>query len=47
LDCIPAIGTKMATRTTGNAAVYGPMGETSELNGIFKHTLYFYFGCLK
>jgi hypothetical protein len=44
LDCIPAIGTKMATGLTPNAAKLGPEGAINELNGSYKHTLYFYFG---
>jgi hypothetical protein len=44
LDCIPAIGTKMATNLTPNAKNLGPEGAVNELNGSFKHTLYFYFG---
>jgi hypothetical protein len=44
LDCIPPIGTKMATGLTPNAAKLGPEGALNELNGPFKHTLYFYFG---
>jgi hypothetical protein len=44
LDCIPGIGTMMATGLTPNAARMGPEGNINELNGTFKHTLYFYFG---
>ncbi|HEY4789323.1 MAG TPA: glycoside hydrolase family 2 TIM barrel-domain containing protein [Bacteroidales bacterium] len=44
LDCIPPIGTKMATGVSPNAAKLGPEGELNKLNGSFKHILYFYFG---
>lgn len=44
LDCIPPIGTKMAIGVNPNAARLGPEGALNELNGSFKHTLYFYFG---
>ena len=46
LDCIPAIGTKMATGLMPNASNLGPEGAINELNGSFEHTLYFYFGIL-
>jgi hypothetical protein len=44
LDCIPALGSKLATGLTTDASVYGPAGNISELNGIKKHKLWFYFG---
>jgi len=44
LDCIPPIGTKMAIGVNPLAAKLGPEGDLNELNGSFKHTLYFYFG---
>ena len=47
LDCIPPIGTKLATGLTTNTKVYGPMSELNHLNGNKKRTLYFYFGLPK
>jgi len=44
LDCIPALGSKLATGLTTDASVYGPAGNINELNGIKKHKLWFYFG---
>jgi hypothetical protein len=44
LDCIPPIGTKLATNITKNAAVYGPQSELTEINKPVTRTLYFYFG---
>ena len=44
LDCIPPIGTKLATGLTTNTKVYGPMSELNHLNGSKKRTLHFYFG---
>jgi len=44
LDCIPPIGTKMAANLNTEAALLGPQSAINELNGLFKHTLYFYFG---
>jgi hypothetical protein len=44
LDCIPALGSKLATGLTTDASVYGPQGKPTEMNGIKKHTLWFYFG---
>jgi hypothetical protein len=44
LDFIPAIGTKMATGLTPDASRLGPEGSQNDINGSFKHTLYFYFG---
>ncbi len=44
LDCIPAIGSKLATGLTTDASVYGPAGKLAEMNGPKKHKLWFYFG---
>jgi hypothetical protein len=44
LDCIPAVGSKLAMGLTTDASVYGPEGKPSELSGIKKHKLWFYFG---
>lgn len=47
LDCIPPIGTKLATGLTTNTKVYGPMSELNHVSGSKKRTLYFYFGTPK
>jgi len=47
LDCIPPMGTKLATGLTTNTKVYGPMSELNHLSGSKKRTLYFYFGLPK
>lgn len=47
LDCIPPIGTKLATGLTTNTSVYGPQSELNHLSGNKKRTLYFYFGMPK
>ncbi|MEO6733461.1 MAG: glycoside hydrolase family 2 TIM barrel-domain containing protein [Ferruginibacter sp.] len=47
LDCIPPIGTKLATGLTTNTKVYGPQSELNHLSGNKKRTLYFYFGMPK
>lgn len=47
LDCIPPIGTKLATGLTTNTRVYGPMSEPNHVSGDKKRTLYFYFGMPK
>lgn len=47
LDCIPPIGTKLATGLSTNTKVYGPMSELNHLSGSKKRTLYFYFGMPK
>jgi hypothetical protein len=47
LDCIPPIGTKLATGLTTNTRVYGPQSELNHLSGSTKRTLYFYFGLPK
>ncbi len=44
LDCIPALGSKLATGLTTDASVYGPAGRLAELSGPKKHKLWFYFG---
>ncbi len=44
LDCIPALGSKLATGLTTDASVYGPAGKMTEMNGVKKHKLWFYFG---
>jgi len=47
LDCIPPIGSKLATGLTTNTRVYGPQSELNHLQGSKKRTLYFYFGLPK
>ncbi|MEI9806889.1 MAG: glycoside hydrolase family 2 TIM barrel-domain containing protein [Bacteroidota bacterium] len=47
LDCIPPIGTKLATGLTTNTRVYGPQSELNHVSGSRKRTLYFYFGLPK
>ncbi|MEQ1798341.1 MAG: glycoside hydrolase family 2 TIM barrel-domain containing protein [Lacibacter sp.] len=47
LDCIPPMGTKLATGLTTNTKVYGPMSELNHVSGSKKRTLYFYFGMPK
>lgn len=47
LDCIPPIGTKLATGLTTNTRVYGPQSELNHISGSKKRTLYFYFGLPK
>ncbi|MEP6673615.1 MAG: glycoside hydrolase family 2 TIM barrel-domain containing protein [Ferruginibacter sp.] len=47
LDCIPPMGTKLATGLTTNTKVYGPQSELNHLNGSKKRTLCFYFGLPK
>lgn len=44
LDCIPALGSKLATGLTTDASVYGPEGNPTEINGTRKHKIWFYFG---
>ena len=47
LDCIPPIGTKLATGLTTNTRVYGPQSELNHVSGPKKRALYFYFGLPK
>jgi hypothetical protein len=47
LDCIPPIGSKLATNITANAAIYGPQSELARMPGTIQRTLYFYFGLPK
>lgn len=47
LDCIPAIGTKLALNISPNTAVLGPQSEPTSINGPVKRRLYFYFGLPK
>jgi len=44
LDCIPPLGSKLATGLTTDASVYGPEGSPTEMNGIRKHKIWFFFG---
>jgi len=44
LDCIPALGSKLATGLKTDASVYGPAGKQTEMSGLKKHKLWFYFG---
>ena len=47
LDCIPPIGTKLATGLNTNTGVLGSQSELNLLNGNKKRSLYFYFGLPK
>ena len=44
LDCIPPVGSKLALGLTTDASVYGPAGKLTEMSGLKKHKLWFYFG---
>lgn len=46
LDCIPPIGTKLAMNISTNTSALGPQSELNHLRGVYKRTLYFYFGSL-
>jgi hypothetical protein len=47
LDCIPAMGTKLALNISANTSQLGPQSEPTKINGPVKRTLYFYFGLPK
>ena len=47
LDCIPAMGTKLALNISSNTSQLGPQSEPTKINGPVKRTLYFYFGLPK
>ena len=47
LDCIPPIGTKLATGLNTNTKALGPLSELNHVSGSKKRTLYFYFGMPK
>jgi len=47
LDCIPAMGTKLALNISSNTSALGPQSEPTKINGPVKRTLYFYFGSPK
>lgn len=47
LDCIPPMGTKLATGLTTNTKVYGPQSELNHVSGTKTRTLFFYFGMPK
>ena len=47
LDCIPAMGTKLALNISSNTSALGPQSEPTKINGPVKRTLYFYFGLPK
>jgi hypothetical protein len=47
LDCIPAMGTKLALNISANTSVLGPQSEPTKISGPVKRTLYFYFGLPK
>jgi hypothetical protein len=47
LDCIPAMGTKLALNISANTSVLGPQSEPTNISGPVKRTLYFYFGLPK
>jgi hypothetical protein len=47
LDCIPPIGTKLATNIYLNTKTLGPESEPTQMNGTQKRSLYFYFGLPK
>lgn len=44
LDAIPPLGTVLAFNINDKTESLGPESEPNHLNGIFKRTLYFYFG---
>jgi hypothetical protein len=44
LDCIPPIGTKLATNINTKPASLGPQSEPTQINRPITRTLYFYFG---
>jgi hypothetical protein len=47
LDCIPPIGTKLATNISMNTAALGPHSEQTKIDKPVTRTLYFYFGLPK
>jgi hypothetical protein len=47
LDCIPAMGTKLALNISANTTQLGPQSEPTKINGPIRRTLYFYFGLPK
>ncbi|HWI92670.1 MAG TPA: glycoside hydrolase family 2 TIM barrel-domain containing protein [Flavisolibacter sp.] len=47
LDCIPAMGTKLALNISANTSQLGPQSEPTKINGPINRTLYFYFGLPK
>lgn len=47
LDCIPAMGTKLALNISANTSQLGPQSEPTKINRPVKRTLYFYFGLPK
>jgi hypothetical protein len=47
LDCIPPIGTKLATGLSTNTKNLGPQSELNHVSGSKKRTLYFFLVCLK
>lgn len=44
LDAIPPLGTVLAFNINNDTSTLGPESEPNHLNGMFKRTLYFYFG---
>ncbi|MFV0606946.1 MAG: glycoside hydrolase family 2 protein [Niabella sp.] len=47
LDCIPPMGSKLALGINRNTSNLGPESESAKLKGLYKRTLYFYFGMPK
>jgi hypothetical protein len=47
LDCIPAIGTKLALNISSNTQALGPQSEPTRIDRPVTRTLYFYFGLPK
>jgi hypothetical protein len=47
LDCIPPIGSKLATGLNTNTKMLGPQSELNHLSGNKKRSVYFYFGMPK
>lgn len=47
LDCIPAIGTKLALNINNNTSSLGPQSEPTNMSAPVSRTIYFYFGLPK
>jgi hypothetical protein len=47
LDCIPAIGSKLALNINYNTSSLGPESEPTKISGPIRRSLYFYFGMPK
>jgi len=46
LDAIPPVGSKMSTNMNAKPASFGPQSYKNNMDGTYKHTLYFNFGIL-